>query len=210
MWLKKTNTVDLEWWKIIDVGFSFFVVVLGGGLRTISESVSQREQLATGKGRHAVIRRHQSMYIHPRATELLPPFNVSSSNEVPTFNMHEVSGKSEVRPIVTLKRSKTTVGQSSGFANGNNPTLHYRGASTLQPPRTFRSNSNAPKKPLFDHNHNIYGTNKRGSSLASGSKAHHHHYANAHLLDDICEFQVLYSHSVWKAFKKSHWTTRAC
>ena len=48
------------------------------------------------------------MYIHPRATELLPPFN---SNEVPTFNMHEVSGKSEVRPIVTLKRSKTTVGQ---------------------------------------------------------------------------------------------------
>ena len=125
------------------------------------------------------------MYIHPRATELLPPFN--NSQEVPTFNLHEVSGKSEVRPIVTLKRSKTTVGQSSGF-NGNLPTMHYRGASTLQPPRTFRSNSTAPslkKQPLFDHNHNIYGSNKRG-----GSKAHHHHYANAHLLDDICEFQV--------------------
>jgi hypothetical protein len=36
------------------------------------------------------------MYIHPRATELLPPFG-ANSNEVPTFNMHEVTGKSEVR-----------------------------------------------------------------------------------------------------------------
>ena len=158
---------------------------LGGGLRTISESVSQREQLANGKGRHAVIRRHQSMYIHPRATELLPPFNNAGggNNELPTFNLHEVSGKSEVRPIVTLKRSKTTVGQHTASLG---PTLHYRGASTLQPPRTFRSgsSSNIPKTS-FDHNHNIYGTNKRGSKAS-----HHHHYANTHLLDDICEFQV--------------------
>ena len=161
---------------------------LGGGLRTISESVSQREQLtANGKGRHAVIRRHQSMYIHPRATELLPPFSNSSNSELPTFNLHEVSGKSEVRPIVTLKRSKTTVGQTgTGFQSQQRPTLHYRGASTLQPPRTFRSSSssssniNGNKK--FDHNHNIYGTNKRKA---------HHHYANTHLLDDICEFQVV-------------------
>lgn len=153
------------------------------GLRTISESVSQRENAGGKGGRHAVIRRHQSMYIHPRATELLPPFN--TANEVPTFNLHEVSGKSEVRPIVTLKRSKTTVGQFTTPTN----TLHYRGSSTLQPPRTFRSNSVAKQMKLFDHNHNIYGTNKRKS----------HHYSNTspngggggyNMLDDICEFQV--------------------
>lgn len=141
-----------------------------GNIRTISETV----EAASSKSRHAVIRRHQSMYIHPRATEVLPSF--SSPNEVPTFNMHEASGKSEVRPIVTLKRSKTTVGQVSQ----HQPTLHYRGASTLQPPtRTFRSNSIAKQQQmkLFDHNHNIYGTNKRKS----------HHYSH---FDDICEFQV--------------------
>lgn len=179
------------------------MVFPGGGLRTISESVHQKELLRESTsgskgGRHAVIRRHQSMYIHPRATELLPPFSTSTAggagNEVPTFNMHEVSGKSEVRPIVTLKRSKTTVGH---FNTNSSNTLLYRGAATLQPPRTFRSNSVAKQMKLFDHNHNIYGTNKR--------KSHHHYGSNANppsaattatspgsynMLDDICEFQV--------------------
>ena len=77
------------------------------------------------------------------------------------------------------------------------PTLHYRGASTLQPPRTFRgssSNSNVAavkQMKLFDHNHNIYGTNKRKSHHYAGGGGHatatNHHY---NMLDDICEFQV--------------------
>ena len=76
------------------------------------------------------------------------------------------------------------------------PTLHYRGASTLQPPRTFRgssSNSNVAavkQMKLFDHNHNIYGTNKRKSHHYAGGGGHatatNHHY---NMLDDI-EFQV--------------------
>jgi hypothetical protein len=154
------------------------------GIRTISESISQRE----AKGRHAVIRRHQSMYIHPRATELLPPFgggtnSTTANNELPTaFKLHEVSGQSEVRPIVTLKRSKTTVGQFAA-------SPHYR-SSTLQPPRTFRSNSVAKnhhqqQQQQFDHNHNIYGTNKRKSP----HHGHHGHYSH-HAFDDICEFQA--------------------
>lgn len=57
--------------------------------------------------------------------------------------------------------------------------MHYRGSATLQPPRTFRSNSVAKQMKMFDHNHNIYGTNKRKS----------HHYL---AFDDICEFQVSY------------------
>ena len=149
---------------------------VSNGIRTISEAVSQREPNGKG-GRHAVIRRHQSMYIHPRATELVPP----SFTELPAFHMQEASGKSEVRPIVTLKRSKTTVGQMHSTTSSSAAPLHYRGSATLQPPRTFRSNSVAKQMKLFDHNHNIYGTNKRKS----------HHYLQA--FDDICEFQVIYA-----------------
>lgn len=82
--------------------------------------------------RHAVIRRHQSMYIHPRATTDIAPshgggggssklaqLGVGSSQTLQPYKLHEVSGKSEVRPIVTLQRSKTTVG-----ATGT--SLHYR------------------------------------------------------------------------------------
>ena len=74
------------------------------------------------------------------------------------------------------------------------PTLHYRGASTLQPPRTFRSNSSnstsnvakhSSQMKLFDHNHNIYGTNKRKSHHYNSTANHHYN-----MLDDICEFQV--------------------
>ena len=159
-------------------------IFTGGAIRTISESVSQKENAAPGvkTGRHAVIRRHQSMYIHPRATELLPPFN-TGGDPVPNFNMQEVSGQSEVRPIVTLKRSKTTVGTS-------NTTMHYRGAATLQPPRTFRSNSN--KMKFIDHN--VYGTNKRKHYANPGATPN----AGSHLrMDDICEFQVSFSHFLY-------------
>merc|ERR1712223_1210653 len=100
---------------------------------------------------------------------------------LPAFHMQEASGKSEVRPIVTLKRSKTTVGQmphtTPASASATSAVLNYRGSATLQPPRTFRSNSVAKQMKLYDHNHNIYGTNKRKS----------HHYLP---FDDICEFQA--------------------
>ena len=72
------------------------------------------------------------------------------------------------------------------------PTLHYRGASTLQPPRTFRGSSSSSnvqaavkQMKLFDHNHNIYGTNKRKSHHYNSTANHHYN-----MLDDICEFQV--------------------
>ena len=38
---------------------------------------------------------------------------------------------------------------------------------------------------LFDHNHNIYGTNKRKSHHYNSTANHHYN-----MLDDICEFQV--------------------
>ena len=86
----------------------------------MSEAV---DNSAGGNGmRHAVIRRHQSMYIHPRATENLIPAAFASSQP---YKLHEVSGNSEIRPIVTLKRSHTTVGQMSS-------NLHYTHSSTLQ------------------------------------------------------------------------------
>ena len=84
--------------------------------------------------RHAVIRRHQSMYIHPRATENLIPAAFASSQP---YKLQEVSGNSEVRPIVTLRRSHTTVGQTS------TSTMHYH-SSTLQKnqqQKTFRAAS---------------------------------------------------------------------
>ena len=163
-----------DYYEMTSIFYLFPAGNTTNGIRTLSEAVSQREA-ANGKGgRHAVIRRHQSMYIHPRATELVPP----SFAELPTFHMQEASGKSEVRPIVTLKRSKTTVGQMH-TASPATSAVHYRGSATLQPPRTFRSNSVAKQMKLFDHNHNIYGTNKRKS----------HHYLP---FDDICEFQVKY------------------
>ncbi len=65
-----------------------------------------------GKMRHAVIRRHQSMYIHPRAQSS----NAEMAQVRPAaYRLQEVSGKSEVRPIVTLQRSNTTAA-----------SMHYR------------------------------------------------------------------------------------
>jgi len=70
--------------------------------------------------RHAVIRRHQSMYIHPRAAaDIQPAFLANSSQTTPRpgpYKVAEVSGRSEVRPVVTLQRSKSTAAAS----------LHYR------------------------------------------------------------------------------------
>ena len=118
------------------------------------------------------------MYIHPRTTEIVPfggSVTASAASNM-DFKQMEVSGQSEVRPIVTLKRSKTTVGQYA--------TPHYRPGHTLQ--RTFRGGSVAKQiANRYDHNHNnIYATNKRKSPGGG-----HQHFLQP-TFDDICEFQV--------------------
>ena len=104
------------------------------GIPTVSEAV---DTSAGGNGmRHAVIRRHQSMYIHPRATESLIPAAFASSQP---YKLHDFNSNSDVRPIVTLKRSHTTVGQTSSSTN-----MHYQHSSTLQKnqqQKTFRAAS---------------------------------------------------------------------
>lgn len=110
------------------------------------------EQLPS-KMRHAVIRRHQSMYIHPRTT--------SEIQATMPYKMHEVSGKSEVRPIVTLQRSKTTAGATPS-------SLHYKSTAILK-----RGGGGGGTFGL-DYNHNnIYKPR--------------HHYSNT---EDLCEFQA--------------------
>lgn len=154
--------------------------------------------------RHAVIRRHQSMYIHPRATENLIPAAFASSQP---YKLQEVSGNSEIRPIVTLRRSHTTVGQTS------TSTLHYnstslqknqqqktfRAASKLQALRQQHLQQNSQLRDqghlqhtsrYLDHNHNnlvTYDNRKRRRKSLSPSayytqqqqaqqqQQHHHH-----------------------------------
>ena len=78
-------------------------------ISTISDKVE------VGGMRHAIIRRHNSMYTSSTRTPGgLNPFQ-------PPYKLQDVSGASEVRPIVTLQRSKTSVTPGSG--------LHYRSAA---------------------------------------------------------------------------------
>lgn len=74
---------------------------------TISDKVD------AGAMRHAIIRRHNSMYASSTRTVGPNPFQ-------PPYKLHDVSGASEVRPIVTLQRSKTSITPGS---------LHYRSSS---------------------------------------------------------------------------------
>lgn len=113
--------------------------------------------------RHAVIRRHQSMYIHPRATT---DIHQNAALHLP-YKMHEVSGKSEVRPIVTLQRSKTTV----GAASSSSTPLHYRSTPIrqMQQPRTTFS------KYQSDYNTIHYAGRKPKYSPAT---------------EELCEFQA--------------------
>ena len=70
-------------------------------ISTISDKVDM------GGMRHAIIRRHNSMYT-PSTRNLGPgPFQAP-------YKLHDVSGASEVRPIVTLQRSKTSITPSTG------------------------------------------------------------------------------------------------
>ena len=150
--------------------------------------------------RHAVIRRHQSMYIHPRATENLVPAAFASSQP---YKLHEVSGNSEVRPIVTLKRSHTTVGQTSSNTNllyhsstlqKNQQQKTFRAASKLQALRQQHLQQQRDPNPshasrYVDHNQNnvnSYDARKRRRKSLSPSayfnhqqqqqhQQHHHH-----------------------------------
>ncbi len=123
-----------------------------------------------GHMRHAVIRRHQSMYIHPRATSEM-------SNQPPPvlrpYRMQEVSGKSEVRPIVTLQRSKTTAG-----------SMHYRATSVMQR-NTFNT--------LGGGGVGGGGGGGGGGRVASGQQQQHHFGAPTHVFtttEELCEFQA--------------------
>ena len=75
----------------------------GHQISTISDKVDGM----TGNMRHAIIRRHNSMYTASSRTMGPNPFQ-------PPYKLHDVSGASEVRPIVTLQRSKTSITPSSG------------------------------------------------------------------------------------------------
>ena len=78
-------------------------------ISTISDKVE------VGGMRHAIIRRHNSMYTASTSTRAMAgPFQAP-------YKLQDVSGASEVRPIVTLQRSKTSVTPGSG--------LHYRSAA---------------------------------------------------------------------------------
>lgn len=101
-------------------------------LHTLKSVKTQSSDLTSPRPsnmRHAVIRRHQSMYIHPRTTTEIQS-NIGNNNNNQPFKVQEVSGKSEVRPIVTLQRSKTTAG-----------SLHYRSVSVLGRGTTFNTNT---------------------------------------------------------------------
>ena len=168
----------------------FYVCV--SGVPTISETVDNNTH---GNGmRHAGIRRHQSMYIHPRATENLIPAAFASSQP---YKFQEVSGNSEIRPIVTVRRSHTTVGQTS------TSTLHYHSASLQknQQQKTFRAASKLQalrqqhlqqnqhqrdQNPqhvsrYLDHNQNVMGYDarkRRRKSLSPSSYFNQHHHSS--------------------------------
>lgn len=68
-------------------------------------TISDKVDIGAGM-RHAIIRRHNSMYTASTRTPI-NPFQ-------PPYKLHDVSGASEVRPIVTLQRSKTSVTPAAG------------------------------------------------------------------------------------------------
>ena len=70
-------------------------------------TISDKVDLAGAGMRHAIIRRHNSMYTASTRTMGPGPFQAP-------YKLHDVSGASEVRPIVTLQRSQTSVGPGSG------------------------------------------------------------------------------------------------
>ena len=152
--------------------------------------------------------------LNPRTTTEISPstFGVGggTANVVQPYKLREVpGGKSEIRPIVTVKRSKTTAGESaatSSFISCQNPncfdqyqflmynvlsaSLHYK-ATSIQ----------ALHKNTFGGNK--YATTARGVTAAAAvSKDFNHntiphpggrsrkHNSSFNVTEELCEFQV--------------------
>ena len=138
-------------------------------LSTISDKVD------AGTMRHAIIRRHNSMYAASTRT-IAEPFHQ------PPYKLQNVSGASEVRPIVTLQRSKTSVNLGS--------TVHYR-ATSLQ--GVTRSYSTAPQFRQYASRYRVadvplHGTVGRYKKNPTRSSAVSRHVSEK--TDQFCEFQA--------------------
>ena len=148
-------------------------------MATISDKVD------AGTMRHAIIRRHNSMYASSTRTVGPNPFQ-------PPYKLHDVSGASEVRPIVTLQRSKTSITPGS---------LHYRSSSIQGIARyvsnmllciiytlcCFRSYSTAPQ---FRHYISRYRATDIPVHGTAGRYKKNKQRQNVAKLDQFCEFQV--------------------
>ena len=129
-------------------------------ISTISDKVE------VGGMRHAIIRRHNSMYTSSSSTRTpggLNPFQ-------PPYKLQDVSGASEVRPIVTLQRSKTSVTPGSG--------LHYRSAA--------RSYSTAPQFRQYIARYRAADVPLHGTA----ARYKKHKARQVEKIDQFCEFQV--------------------
>ena len=102
-------------------------------ISTISDKVD------IGGMRHAIIRRHNSMYTSSTR-------NMGHSLLQPPYKLHDVSGASEVRPIVTLQRSKTSITPSTGpyYRAAALQSVARYAAQSAQ--RNFRWNGKVNKK----------------------------------------------------------------
>jgi len=146
-----------------------------------------RRQAAAGGVRHAVIRRHQSMYVHPRASA-----DMTATAHVPKHfsDAHEVS-----RPVVTLQRSKTTAGglhyRSTSIARLHQ---HHRTGATMLRHRPSKASAMSGAARMIRH--------AQPNAAGSAYDVNHNHivhpqqqqqqppkrtFSNA---EDLCEFQV--------------------
>ena len=114
--------------------------------------------------RHAIIRRHNSMYTS--STRTMGGHNPFQ----PPYKLQDVSGASEVRPIVTLQRSKTSVTPGSG--------LHYRSAA--------RSYSTAPQFRQYIARYRAADVPLHGTA----ARYKKHKARQVEKIDQFCEFQV--------------------
>jgi len=131
-------------------------------IATISDKVD------AGTMRHAIIRRHNSMYASSTRTVGPNPFQ-------PPYKLHDVSGASEVRPIVTLQRSKTSITPGS---------LHYR-SSSIQ--GIARSYSTAPQFRQYISRYRTADVPLHGTAGRYKKNKPRQHVEK---IDQFCEFQA--------------------
>ena len=145
--------------------------------------------------RHAVIRRHQSMYIHPRATTEIQPVNgmgISATGRPATLKRPQTFQPHE-KPTVNLQRSKTTIGSSSA--------MHYRSTPVLNTQRNGLPGAggsvigrNSATLPKF-----MTGVGGSSRNVSQGSSSNNNNQGrNVHTsprrrhtnIEEMCEFQV--------------------